>query len=44
MKLKIFWKKTHSNDKHTNTLRIHLENEEETFSDKTEDFNLTYVL
>ena len=44
MKLKIFWKKILSfNQKHTNTIRMQLKKDEETYSDKTEDFHLTYV-
>ena len=44
IKQKIFLKKLRCNDKDTNTIRIQLKNEEEIFSDKSEDFHLTYVL
>ena len=43
IKLKIFWKKFRINDKCTNTIWIQLKKEENTVSDKTEDFYLTYL-
>ena len=43
-KLKFFLRKNHRcNDKHTNRIRIQLKKEEETFSDKNEDFHPTFV-
>ena len=38
-----FAKKLRCNDKMTNTIRIQLKKEDETFSDKSENFQLTYV-
>ena len=37
------FEKNSCNDKHTNTIAMQLKKEEETFSDKTEEFYLTYV-
>ena len=42
-KIEDILKKLKCNDKHTNTIWIQLKKEENIFSDKTEDFYLTYV-
>ena len=42
LKLNIICNKLGYKDRHRNIIRIKLKNEVETFSDKTEDFHLTY--